>query len=441
MYRAVTRRRHGAALLASAGIIAALAACGGDDSATGSGGGGEGATELSALFTTENAQVPAALNDLAAGECKAENDALPLAIEQTPGTNMQQKVQLLAGQDALPVFFAANNPFIVPGGALQEAGQVADFEEVLTDLGVIDQVTPAARSTLDKLFDGTFPSLPFQFNIEGIFYNKQIFADNGLEVPTTWDALLEAAQTLKDAGVTPFTASGKTGWTISRWIGAYLFRSIGPEAMDAIRAGDAKLTDPEYVEAAQAVADLGASGFFTEGITNLDFDTAQQQLLDGDVAMMYGLTSMLSKINDPELNNVGAENIGFLPFPEVEGGAGSIEQLPANVGSPTAMSSKLYDDAVGGWLTCIANNFASNVMENQGTFSGFKLSAPPENAPPLTAELQTLIDNTDETVLWFEALFPQKAVTDASNNAAPLVTGAMSADQYMQVLQADVDAG
>jgi raffinose/stachyose/melibiose transport system substrate-binding protein len=43
-------------------------------------------------------------------------------------------------------------------------------------------------------------------------------------------------------------------------------------------------------------------------------------------------------------------------------------------------------------------------------------------------------------VLWFEALFNQKANTDASNNAAPLLTGNMSAQDYMAKLQADLDA-
>ena len=60
--------------------------------------------------------------------------------------------------------------------------------------------------------------------------------------------------------------------------------------------------------------------------------------------------------------------------------------------------------------------------------------------PALTTDVQGIIDDTKTSVLWFEALFNQKANTDASNNAAPLLTGNMSAQDYMSKLQADLDS-
>jgi raffinose/stachyose/melibiose transport system substrate-binding protein len=63
------------------------------------------------------------------------------------------------------------------------------------------------------------------------------------------------------------------------------------------------------------------------------------------------------------------------------------------------------------------------------------------NLPPLTASIQQTINNTQQSVLWFEAYFDQKATADAANNAAPLVTGQMSAQQYMSILQSDQESG
>ena len=45
------------------------------------------------------------------------------------------------------------------------------------------------------------------------------------------------------------------------------------------------------------------------------------------------------------------------------------------------------------------------------------------------------------SVLWFEALFNTKATNDSQTDAAPLVTGAMSAQQFMQTIQNDLDGG
>ena len=440
------RSRTMAALTAVCAVPMLVAACSGGSSGGASGGSTGGAPaavdkskEFSVLLTTENSQTPAMFKSLAAGACKAENDALPLKIDQTPSANMQQKIQLLAGQNALPVMFAAGTSLIAPGGDLDKAGQVLNIKDALTQLGVYDQVTPSAAGVVDKLYSGGFPTVPLQSNIEGIFYNKKILADHGIPVPTTVAELTAAADKLKAAGVTPFTASGKTGWTISRWIGALLFRSLGPNAMSDIKAGKAKLTDPQYVAAAQQLQDMGKAGYFSNGVTNIDYDTEFSQMLNGQAAMMYMGSWFLAQVNDPKLNKVG-DAIAFAKFPGVDGGKGTIEETPANVGSPNAMSKPLFGPKVGAWLTCIVKNYGSASLKEQGSFSGLKVNTPVPNLPPLTTQVQDVITGTKTSVLWFEALFNQKATTDASNNAAPLLTGNMSAQDYMAKLQADLDS-
>jgi raffinose/stachyose/melibiose transport system substrate-binding protein len=415
-----------------------LAGCSGDSNDNPSGDPGNRATEFSVLITAENSAGADMLQRLAEGPCAEANAALPYTLDQTPSAQMQQKILLLAGQDALPVMFAAGQQFIYKDGQLAAAGQVLDVKDALTDLGVFDLITPAAQSVVDQLYDGEFPTLPLQFNTEGIFYNKTLFAQHGLAVPETVDDLLEAARTLKAAGITPFVASGKTGWSISRWVGEFIFRDLGADAMMRVRDGQAKLTDPEYVRAAQRLQDMGLEGLFINGITNVDMDTALNQLFTGQAAMMYNLTNTLQRINDPSVNT---QDLGFFPFPAITGGKGSIDDLPANVGSPNVLSAKLYGPNVGVWLRCMAENYGSISMEAQGVYSGFKINTPVPNIAPLTAEIQERIDAATSTVLWFEALFNQKATTDASNNAAPLLTGAMSAEEYMSVLQADLEEG
>jgi raffinose/stachyose/melibiose transport system substrate-binding protein len=434
------RNRVRLRVIAGLGVLGLLAtACGGSGSSSGNSSAAGGGSQMSILMTTENTQVPAVMKALSTGACAAENTALPLTVDQTPSANMQQKVQLLAGQNALPVMFAPTNSLITKGGSLQTSGQVIDVKQKLTDLGVADDLTPAALSTMEKLFNGEHPTVPFQFNIEGIFYNKKMLSDNGITPPQTWTELVAAATKLKAAGIQPFTASGKTGWTISRWVGAYILRDLGPDALQAVADKTAKLTDPGYVKAAQAVQDLGKAGFFGPGVSSTDYNTENASMLTGKAAMMYMGSWFLANVNDPTQNTLGPDAIGFMPFPGVDGGKGSIDQYPANVGSANAVSAKLYNDKVGAWLKCIAQNAGTQALKDQGSFSGFKVNTPVTSLPPLTQDLQDRIAKSTTTVLWFEALFNSKANTDASANAAPLLTGAMSAADYMKTLQTDLD--
>jgi raffinose/stachyose/melibiose transport system substrate-binding protein len=406
---------------------------------------------FSLLLTTENTQVPTELQRLAATSCAPENAALPLSIQQTPGAQIQQQIQLLASQDSLPVMYAPTQALIVKDGALQKAGNVLDIKKALADQGVSDQILPGAQAVIDQLYPGVTPTIPLQYNIEGIFYNKKIFAENGISVPQTWEELVAAATKLKAAGIQPFTAGGKSGWPVSRWIGAYIFRSLGGDAMAAVANKSAKLTDPGYVAAAQAIQDLGKAGFFPVGVASEDLPTAYNDLVTGKAAMQYQGTWLLANINDPAQNTVGLDQVGLMPVPVVTGGKGDIGAWPTNVGSPNAINAKLYGPKVGAWLKCIALNYSDSLMTNQSAYSGLKASHPPVLAaptpgaapppvPPLTTEVASDMANAKSSVLWFEALSPSAKFTgDAGANSLLLLNGSMSAMDYMTLLQNDLD--
>ena len=84
-----------------------------------------------------------------------------------------------------------------------------------------------------------------------------------------------------------------------------------------------------------------------------------------------------------------------MPFPAVAGGKGSIDQYPANAGSPNVINAKLVRHRTAqAWLKCIAENYGSASLKDQGTFSGFKVNTPVSNLPPLTATIQNIINNT-----------------------------------------------
>jgi raffinose/stachyose/melibiose transport system substrate-binding protein len=127
-----------------------------------------------------------------------------------------------------------------------------------------------------------------------------------------------------------------------------------------------------------------------------------------------------------------------MPFPEVEGGAGDRSQIAANVGLPMTFNAKTYNEQVGGWLECITENYGSTALSEYQLISGFKQNTPVENVPPLTKAVQDQIAGTDQTVLWFEALMTTKATNTSQTNAAPLVTGSLSPEDFMSRVQNDL---
>ncbi|WP_375388740.1 ABC transporter substrate-binding protein [uncultured Amnibacterium sp.] len=424
-------RRIITAAAALTGAALALTACSGPSG--GAGGTGAGPTSFTVLAVTNVPEIKT-LTALSKGACAAADKALPLKFQTTSQAQMQQKVQLLAGQNGLPAMFdATGTPSVTE--QLDKSGQLLDLTPELDELGVSDDVLPAAASTIKNLYGGNLNVVPTSLNIEGFWYNKAAFAKAGVEVPTTWQALVDASAKLQAAGYTPLStgASGQ-GWPVTRLISGYLFRELGPSAMADVRDGKAKLTDPKYVAAAQAIADLGKKGYLGKSVGSVDYDTINSNFLTGKAAMMYMGSWALGGFEDPKQNQIGADDIGFFPYPAVDGGTGSIDQLPANVGEPIGLSKKLYGPKPAAWLKCIAQHYGATAIEN-GQISGFKVNGSPK-ASALTQLVLDKIGSTQQSLVWFETYFNSKASTVSWNNVASLVDGKQSASQFMSLIQA-----
>ncbi|WP_308467043.1 ABC transporter substrate-binding protein [Rathayibacter soli] len=423
--------------------VTSLAACSsgspGSSSSTGSGASGTDPSQFTVMTANENPQLAKDLDALASGSCKAENKALPIKHETVAQANAVQKITLLASQGAMPTHTIAGTAMIRPDGDLGKAGLVENLQKALKSSGALKYVLPGAISTEQDVYGG-FVSMPYQYNIEGIWYNKKIFSDNDITVPKTWNQLVSDSAKLQKAGITPMTEDGKDGWPLTRIIGMYIYRNVGKNAMTAIQNGDAKLTDAAYVAGASALADYAAKGYFGEGVTSRDTDASNNMFLTGQAAMTYNGSWMLTSVNDPSQNKIGASNVGFMPFPAVTGGKGSINDYPANAGAPMVFNAKQYGPKVSDWVDCIAKNYGAQALKDSGIISGFTVNKKVAGVSPNTAEIQKTVSKVTSTVLWFEALFDAKSTSLAQSNASLLVTGQLSPQDYMQQLQSSLDA-
>jgi raffinose/stachyose/melibiose transport system substrate-binding protein len=395
--------------------------------------GGSKAAKIQFMFVSNNSVWAPVLSSLTK---KFATQAPGSALAQQPiaQQNLNQIVQLKASQGALPLLY--NTPANDLLQQLNKGGQVLDVQQELDKLGVGSDLLPGPAKVIKEVFGGKVNALPLEFNIEGFWFNKKVFAAHGLTPPSTWPELVADAGKLQAAGVQPLAASGLQGWPLTRLVGNYIFSSLGADAMQKVADGQAKLTDPSYVAAAKAVADLGAKGYFGKGVASLDYAPAESLFLTGKAAMFYmgsfAIPDFLNKAND----KIGLSNIGFFPFPSVPGGAGPTPLIAEEAGQPTSVNAKEMTSADAQWLKFVAENYGDEALALKGQVSGFAVHNPPKSLPSQTQLTLQLIKTTKSPVLWFEALFGAKATTISQKDAAPLATGQMSPEQFMSNVQA-----
>lgn len=360
-------------------------------------------------------------------------------FELVSSENLKQKVATLAASNDLPDVFAndAGTPLI----ELIDADLVLNVGEKLDELGVADQIDPSAvdfltgLSLTDSLYD-----LPLGQNIEGFWYNKACFEQAGIEnPPTTWDEMLEDADKLLAAGIQPFAVGGADQWPATRLLYAYVIRKAGADFMEKAYAGEAKYTDEALVESAAMLQDMVSKGYFGEGPTTVDQNTAADMILSGEAAIIYNGSWYVSSLQ-ADTNPAGADGIGFFSVPEVAGGAGSIGEYPMNCGTILALAKDKYDSVTEGWLKYFVSHAGDYAMQEQGTLRGYVINEYPETLGSYSQLVADEIEKATGSATWFEAAMDSELSQIAQENVQSLMNGDMTPEEYTQSLQDIWDA-
>lgn len=187
----------------------------------------------------------------------------------------------LAGSDGPDV------PMVRAYGQLQpniEAGQLEPIDDKVEGL---DAFAPSVIAGAKGKADGKTYAVPLATQTLQMFYNKAIFDEHGLEVPTTWDEFIDVNEKLLAAGVTPMALGAKDDWILpifSDIIGSA--RYGGSEFEEKVLAGETDFTDPDYVAALQLVSDV--QKYLTPDVVGVSYTDSQIQFTSGQAAQFPG---------------------------------------------------------------------------------------------------------------------------------------------------------
>jgi raffinose/stachyose/melibiose transport system substrate-binding protein len=142
--------------------------------------------------------------------------------------------------------------------------------------------------------------------VVGVYYNKQILADLGVEPPTSLDEFDAAMETAQAAGVLPMAYGD-----IEKSPGIHMFGIVqaaiaGADTVNALVTGqDGAWTDDVSVEAASTIQGWAEKGYFPEGANGVSRDDALAQFQAGESAFFIVGTWMQSAIAESLGNDAG----------------------------------------------------------------------------------------------------------------------------------------
>jgi raffinose/stachyose/melibiose transport system substrate-binding protein len=191
---------------------------------------------------------------------------------------------------------------------LIEAGYLLD----ISDQPFLANYYPAAIEDA-----GTYNGKVYQINAgtvsySGIYYNKDLFTEYNVAVPTTWDELAAACETFVAADIPCMTAGGKDGWPI--FVGAYgLIGSLYPDQaalVEGLWTGSIRWNDAMSMEMWEKMK-VYAQDMMEPGASGIAGDAAPGRFASGAVATFSGGTWYAAAIEAAEPDF----EWGYIPFP------------------------------------------------------------------------------------------------------------------------------
>ncbi len=286
-------RKHYVIGAFSAGLLA-LSACGEStpvDADAGNGGeGGEVATEsVVELFSWWTAPGEAeALQAL----IDVHKDAFPNArirnAAAESGDNAREVLATRLAADDPPDLFQ-DNAHEIPLFLQENPGKLTDLTSFFAETGYSDAILGEILSKVTV--DGKIYAMPVNLHREnGVFFNKEVMAANGIDPPASLTDLMTACATLNDAGIVPIAISYQS-WILRIMFTSIAMSSMGTDKFNAYFSGDAAGDDPAMRQAIEDF-DLVLTECTSDSAEVLDSDTfgwtqAADQVFDGEAAMFF----------------------------------------------------------------------------------------------------------------------------------------------------------
>jgi alpha-glucoside transport system substrate-binding protein len=319
------------AILAASGLV--LSGCssgggggGGSDAGPGDAGDADGVvTMYGTIIDTEEDL----LNESWA-EWEEEND---IDIQYESSKEFEAQISIRAQGGNAPDIAIFPQPGLL--GDLASRGYIQPAPEAVAD-NVAEYWTEdwAGYATTDDTLFGA----PLMASVKGyVWYHPADFAEWGVEVPTTWDELLEVTKTIQETTGEPpwcagFNSDAASGWPGTDWVEDLVLRQAGADVYDQWINHEIPFDDPAIAEAFDAVGEIllnpdyvNAGYGDVESINPTTFQDVARVIGDGTCALHHQASFYDGFLTDPTNGNttVGPDaDVWAFLLPPVDADAG-----------------------------------------------------------------------------------------------------------------------
>lgn len=350
----------------------------------------------------------------------------------TRGQDENQQIKTLAAAGDLPDIIQMNLDAI---NMLKNSDNIVVLDSYLDELGTKDKVIKSAQNLLVD-DDGHTYAFPRAGNdVVVLFYNKEIFEKNGVEVPTTFEEMMTVVEVLNANDVIPLSLFAKEKWPCVALYDIFASR-YDVEGIKKLDSGESMVAGTGYQSAAEELNNLVKAGLLPDGATNLNYDQAAALFYTEEAAMFlngnWEIAASTEKLG---------EKLGYMLYPGVDtANYESTKYAFSGGGSPSGfgVSANTEHEALA---VEIASILAEKMAEARFIKRGNVVSpydttglTPETELPPLMNEFAKDMPNFTSTTSFAWGLSNAKIKAGIEDEAQKLMLKDYSADEFVEAM-------
>ena len=254
-------------------------------------------------------------------------------------------------QSVLNDFAAGNEPDV-----LFFFARGADSAPILSRVIPIEQLNreyPELKLPVSEALreaDGRVYAVPVRPFWEGLLVNRELFEEEGLALPDTWERLLEAVRVFRSRGIVPISVSLTEA---PHYLAEMVIQACAPAEEQQARPGTPEEVPASWIQGMGLLRELYEVGAFPENAALIDDRTAGELFHSGKAAMRVDGVWFAHQMTEEEMNRTAV-----LPAPR-RGETGGAVSYIGGVSMGFYLTRRAYEQpavreeavALLGWLT------------------------------------------------------------------------------------------